>query len=159
MSLETIIIASTITSAVGSIQAGQAAAAAGQYQNTVAQQNAQIYEQKAEQSKKIGEYNLDRFNRDFNKTLASTERAYFASGVDVTRGTPISVLRDYMYEAELERANIKYNAEVQATDYRESALISRMEGNLALYQGKQAQTASYFKAGTTLLGGAEKLMV
>ena len=65
MGLPAVIAASTAVGAVASIQAGQAAQASAQYQNTIAQQNADIYNQKAERAKEIGEYNVKRFNKDF----------------------------------------------------------------------------------------------
>ena len=158
MGLPAVIAASTAVGAVASIQAGQAAEAAGKYQQTIAEQNAKTYEQKAERSVEIGEYNVKRFNKDFEKTFASVERAYAFSGVDPSRGTPLAVMEDYLTEAEIERANIRYNSSIEANDYREAAVISRMEGSLARYQGRQLQTASYFKAGQTLLGGASDIM-
>lgn len=159
MGVETILIASAVTGAVASVQAGQAAAAAGKYQNTIAEQNAKTYEQKAERSKEIGEYNVKKFETQFNKTIDSVERSYAFAGVDVSRGTPLAVMEEYLTEAEMEKANIKYNASIEAGDYREAAVISRMEGQLARYQGNQYRTASYFKAGSTLLGGASDVMM
>jgi hypothetical protein len=159
MGVETILIASAVTGAVASVQAGQAAAAAGKYQNTIAEQNAKIYEQKAERSKEIGQRNVELFNKDFEKTFASVERAYAFSGVDPSRGTPLAVMEDYLTQAAIERQNIKYNASIEAGDYREAAVISRMEGGLATYTGRQRQIGSYFQAGRTLLGGASDVMM
>ena len=159
MGVETILIASAVTGAVASVQAGQAAAAAGKYQNTIAEQNAKIYEQKAERSKEIGQRNVELFNKDFEKTFASVERAYAFSGVDPSRGTPLAVMEDYLTQAAIERQNIKYNASIEAGDYREAAVISRMEGELARYTGRQRQIGSYFQAGRTLLGGASDVMM
>jgi hypothetical protein len=158
MGLPAVIAASTAVGAVASIQAGQAASASAKYQNTIAQQNAEIYENKATRSEEIGEYNVKRFEKDFTKQIASVERAYAFSGVDVTRGTPLAMMEEYLTEAELEKANITYNAKIEATDYREAAVISRMEGQLATYKGRQAQIGSYFSAGRTLLGGATDIM-
>lgn len=158
MGLPAVIAASTAVGAVASIQAGQAAQASAQYQNTIAQQNADIYNQKAERAKEIGEYNVKRFNKDFEKTFASVERAYAFSGVDVSRGTPLAVMEDYLTEAAIERQNIEYNASVEAGDYREAAVLSRMEGQLAMYTGRQRAIGSYFQAGRTLLGGASDIM-
>lgn len=158
MGIETILIASAVTGAVASVQAGQAAQASAQYSNTIAQQNADIYEQKAERSTEIGEYNVKRFNKDFDKTFASVERAYAFSGVDPSRGTPLAVMEDYLTEAAIERQNINYNASIEAGDYREAAVLSRMDGQLAMFTGRQRQTASYFQAGRTLLGGASDVM-
>lgn len=158
MGLPAVIAASTAVGAVASIQAGQAAQASAQYQNTIAQQNADIYNQKAERAKEIGEYNVKRFNKDFEKTFASVERAYAFSGVDVSRGTPLAVMEDYLTEAAIERQNIEYNASIEAGDYREAAVLSRMEGQLAMYTGRQRAIGSYFQAGRTLLGGASDIM-
>ena len=158
MGLPQVILAATAVGAVASIQAGQAAQASAQYQNTIAQQNADIYEQKAKRATEIGEYEVKRFDKQFNKTFASVERAYAFSGVDVSRGTPLAVMEDYLTEAEIEKANLKYNADIQAGDYREAAVLSRMEGQLALYTGRQRQIGSYFQAGRTLLGGASDIM-
>lgn len=158
MGLPAVIAASTAVGAVASIQAGQAAQASAQYQNTIAQQNADIYNQKAERATEIGEYEVKRFDKAFNKTLDSVERAYAFSGVDVSRGTPLAVMEDYLTEAEIEKANLKYNADIQAGDYREAAVLSRMEGQLALYTGRQRAIGSYFQAGRTLLGGASDIM-
>lgn len=157
MGLPAVIAASTAVGAVASIQAGQAAQASAQYQNTIAQQNADIYNQKAERAKEIGEYNVKRFNKDFEKTFASVERAYAFSGVDVSRGTPLAVMEDYLTEAAIERQNIEYNASIEAGDYREAAVLSRMEGQLAMYTGRQRAIGSYFQAGRTLLGGASDI--
>ena len=157
MGLPAVIAASTAVGAVASIQAGQAAQASAQYQNTIAQQNADIYEAKADRAKEIGEYNVKRFNKDFEKTFASVERAYAFSGVDVSRGTPLAVMEDYLTEAAIERQNIEYNASIEAGDYREAAVLSRMEGQLAMYTGRQRAIGSYFQAGRTLLGGASDI--
>jgi hypothetical protein len=52
---------------------------------------------------------------------------------------------------------IKYNAKVDSADKIETAVIERMQGAAALARGKNAKRASYFNAGSTLLGGAAKI--
>jgi|TARA_R110002153_G_scaffold216117_2_gene368737 hypothetical protein len=158
MGLPAVIAASTAVGAVASIQSGNQAAANGNYQQSIANQNAEIYETKAERSEAVGEYNVKRFEKDFTKQFASVERAYAFSGVDVSRGTPLAMMEEYLMEAEMEKANITYNAKIEATDYREAAVNSRMEGQVAQYRGNQARIGSYFSAGRTLLGGATDIM-
>ena len=68
-------------SAVSSLMAGQAAMAAGRYQKTMHDRNATILDTKAEQSVKLGEFNVKKFDQDFAKIQASTEAAYMAAGV------------------------------------------------------------------------------
>ena len=147
-----LLLASTGIAAVSTIAAGQQARAAGRYQQTLAEQNAQIYEDKAERAIELGEYSTQRFEKSFSKTLSSVERAYASSGVEM-RGTPLAIIEDYLTESEIEKANIDYNARMQNTEFKDAAVLSRMEGQLASYQGRQRQIASYYNAGSTLLGG------
>ena len=55
-------------SAVGSLLGGQAAMAAGSYQQSIAERNANVYEDKADQAIKIGERNVKTFKMVINST-------------------------------------------------------------------------------------------
>lgn len=146
-------------SAVGSLLGGQAAMAAGSYQQSIAERNANVYETKADQAIKIGERNVKTFNKAFNKVLASTESAYIGSGVRLS-GTPLEILEHNLAEAEIERMNIMYDAKVQNYDFKEQAVLARMQGNLAMFQARQQRTASYLNAAGTLINvyGTNKLI-
>ena len=157
MGFETILIASAVTGAAASISAAQTAQEQGKYQQQIAEQNATMYEQKAERAIQAGEYNVRRFETNFEKQFAAVERAYAFAGVDTTSGTPLAMMESYLAEAEIEKEAIRYNAKIQKTDFRESATLSRMEGQIARYEGRSRATASYLNAGSTLLGGYGQL--
>jgi hypothetical protein len=146
-------------SAVGSLLGGQAAMAAGSYQQSIAERNAGVYENKADQALEIGERNVKTFNKAFNKVLASTESAYIGSGVRLS-GTPLEILEHNLAEAEIERMNIMYDAKVQNYDFKEQAVMARMQGNLAMFQARSQRTASYLNAAGTLVNvyGTNKLI-
>lgn len=146
-------------SAVGSLLGGQAAMAAGSYQQSIAERNAGVYENKADQALEIGERNVKTFNKAFNKVLASTESAYIGSGVRLS-GTPLEILEHNLAEAEIERMNIMYDAKVQSYDFKEQAVMARMQGNLAMFQARSQRTASYLNAAGTLVNvyGTNKLI-
>tara|TARA_B100000029_G_scaffold340658_1_gene332928 strand:- start:1385 stop:2077 length:693 start_codon:yes stop_codon:yes gene_type:complete len=155
----TVMIVGAGASAVSNIMAGEAAMDAGRYQKSIADRNANIYDNKADQALEIGERNVAAFNKSFKKIQASTEVGYIASGVQL-RGTPLEVLESNLEEAELERLNIMYDARVQSYDFKEQAAQSRMQGELAMYQARQQRTASYLNAAGNLINvyGTNKLI-
>ena len=146
-------------SAVGSLLGGQAAMAAGSYQQSIAERNANVYEDKADQAIKIGERNVKTFNKAFNQVLSSTETAYIGSGVRLS-GTPLEILEHNLAEAEIERMNIMYDAKVQNYDFKEQAVMARMQGEIAMFQARSQRTASYLNAAGTLVNvyGTNKLI-
>ena len=146
-------------SAVGSLLGGQAAMAAGSYQQSIAERNANVYEDKAAQAIKIGERNVKTFNKAFNQVLSSTESAYIGSGVRLS-GTPLEILEHNLAEAEIERMNIMYDAKVQNYDFKEQAVMARMQGEIAMFQARSQRTASYLNAAGTLVNvyGTNKLI-
>ena len=138
-------------SAVSSLMAGQAAMAAGRYQKTMHDRNATILDTKAEQSVKLGEFNVKKFDQDFAKIQASTEAAYMAAGVKMA-GTPLEILEYNLTEAELERANIRYSSQVDSYDFKQQAVLSRMQGNMAIFQARQQRSNAFLNAAGTMVG-------
>ena len=138
-------------SVAGSLLGGQAAMAAGHYQNTMAERNAGILDDKADQSAKLGEFNVKRFDRDFALQQASTEAAYMAAGVRMA-GTPLEILEYNLTEAEMERANIRYSSQVDSYDFKQQSVISRMQGNMAMFQARQQRASAFMNAAGTMVG-------
>ena len=149
------IIGSAIIGAAGSISAGRAAESEGKYNRSVEQRNADAAEKRAAQAIRKGEYNVKQFNKDFDSLQSQTEMKFLKAGVAM-EGTVLEVLENNYREAELEKANIRYNAKVDEADENELAVIARMRGDAAYARGKNAKRASYFNAGSTLLGGIGK---
>ena len=144
--------------AVSSIMGGQAAMEAGKYQKNVADQNATILDNKAEQALNLGYDNVRKFGRGFEKAQASTEAAFIAAGVKM-EGTPMEVLEHNIYEGEIEKMNIMYDARMQSYDFKQAAVSSRMEGEYAMYQARAARSSAIIGAVGTMVGAAGSYML
>lgn len=132
-------IAGTAISAIGAIRAGQAQAAAANYNAQVAERNAFISRDQAaadEQRQRI----------QARRKLGAMRAAYGASGISL-EGSPLDVLEDSAAEAELDALTIRYKGGVGAMGYEAEAGAQRA-------RAKNATTESYYNAGAALLTGA-----
>ena len=153
-----LMLAGAGVSALGSIMGGQAAMEAGKYQKNVADQNATILDNKAEQALNLGHANVRKFGRGFEKAQASTEAAFIAAGVKM-EGTPMEVLEHNIYEGEIEKMNIMYDARMQSYDFKQQAVSSRMEGEYAMFQARAARSSAIIGAVGTMVGAAGSYML
>ena len=153
-----LMLAGAGVSALGSIMGGQAAMEAGKYQKNVADQNATILDNKAEQALNLGYDNVRKFGRGFEKAQASTEAAFISAGVKM-EGTPMEVLEHNIYEGEIEKMNIMYDARMQSYDFKQAAVSSRMEGQYAMYQARAARSSAIIGAVGTMVGAAGSYML
>ncbi len=129
---------SSLVSASGAIQEGEAAQEAAEYNAEVMRQSAQASREKAEYDETI--------HRDKVRRLLSSQRAsYGAAGVDMA-GSPLLVLEDTAAQGELDAKAIRYGGEVEARQKLSQAEIYEQ-------QGKNARREGYAKAGSSLLSG------
>lgn len=136
------LVASTLISAYGAIRSGQAQSAAAKYNSQVAQQNAQATQQQ-------GEAAAEQQRQDAMRKLGLMQANYGASGVDPGSGSPMDVFADSVQKSTLDNLTTKYNYQMRALGYQNSATLDS-------YQSDQASTAGYLNATGTLLGGAAK---
>ena len=134
---------SSVVSFVGALQQGKAAKDAANFNATVNLQNAQIAQSNAAAAAKQHE-------RETYLRLGSIHANQGKAGGAAGEGSVLDVLGDVAGQRELERQNIYYNGQLQARGFQNTAALDT-------YSGKQAQTASYFKAGGELLRGAGNL--
>ena len=134
--------ASSLMGAAGSIQQGQAEQEAADYNADVARQSAQASLDKADYDETI-------HREKVRKLLSSQRAAYGAAGVDMA-GSPLLVLEDTAAQGELDAKAIRYGGEVEAKQKLSQAEIYELTG-------KNAKTASYYKAGTSLLSGGASM--
>lgn len=135
-------IASTAISAVGAISSAQAQSNAAKYNAQVAKNNAQIARDQAASES-------DRQRRLATKKLGEMRANYAASGVTM-EGTPLDVMEESAAQAKLDELTIRYNGELQAMGFENTA-------NLDRYRASQAMTSGYLSAGSALLTGGTKL--
>ncbi|MEY5101011.1 MAG: hypothetical protein RJA36_3730 [Pseudomonadota bacterium] len=176
--------ASSVIGAAGAIQAGQGAQAAANFnaasmrqqaqmqaearnqqlgynQQLAAVQEAELRTQQAREAEAI---------RQRGRRILGAQRAGMAkAGVELTEGTPLEILADQTREIELQAADSAYAADVTSRKIRTglqsesyaTAMSNAMDSyfterraSLAIAEGRNARTASYYQAGSSLLGGA-----
>lgn len=134
-------IAGTAMSVIGAINQGQQAKSAANY-------NAQLANNNAIAARQQAEVNAAAQQRASRLKIGSMVAGYGASGVTM-EGSPMDVLEASAATAELDRQNILYGGELKSGGYQSTA-------GLELMRGENAETGSYFSAGSALLSGAAK---
>lgn len=134
-------IASTAMSVIGSIQQGQAAKKAANYNASVATRNADIARQQAQADASAQD-------RDARMRMGAIKSSYGASGI-TNEGSPLDVLEASATAAELDKQNIMYKGELRAMGYTD-------EANLENTRGKNAMSEAYGRAGSSILTGISK---
>ena len=131
---------STAATAAGSVAQGRAASAQGKLQ-------AEMYERQAQRERQIGELNAAREAKR-NRAIQAQQRALLAgTGADPSSGSALLIQTDLAEEGKLNEELIRNNADAAVTTSKTQAVFARAEG-------KNAQRASYFRAGSALLKGA-----
>lgn len=134
-------VASTAFSVYGAIQSANAEASAAKYNAKVADQNANIARQQAAADE-------DRQRRIAAKTMGGIRANYGASGVTL-EGSPLDVIEESAANAKLDELNIRYNGELQAMGFQNTANLDRS-------RAANAKTSGYLTAGSALLVGGSK---
>lgn len=127
-----------IVGALGKIQEGNAAAAAGRY-------NAQVSTQNAARIRAEAATEIEDKRRDIRRQLGTIRASYGGSGIDFS-GSPLDVLADSAQQGEWDVTKIRYKAEVAAVDEENRANLYRMGADAS-------QTAGYLGAGASFLSG------
>lgn len=157
----------TAASAVGQWKAGNAAKDAGAAAADVSESQAKLQDYNASVAELQAKDALDRGAEAENQFRSQirgaigTQRTSFAAGnVDVSFGSAVDVQADAARLGELDALTIKTNAareawgfKVQAFDYRAQAAIDRKAGRNQILAGEEAQTASRWAVGSTIVGG------
>lgn len=134
-------VASAGIGAFSAIQQGQNASAQAKMQS-------ELYRRQAEREQQIGAINAANARRQAD-ALAGTQRATMGGGSrDTSSGSALLIQEDLASEGELNAKRAENNAQAAATNLRANAAM-------AVASGQSAQTASYFRAGSALLGGVE----
>ncbi len=157
-------IAGTAFSAYGQMQQASAMKAAGrasmqtaEYNKSVRDRNARVSEQEAALRTRVGDQEVVRFRKQFEKLQAQAGTAYRKSGVIASTGTPLEVMRDNANEAEEEIQTIRLTAATDAGRLREQGVNQRLAGQVALLEGRQQQLAYNIKARDARFGALTTL--
>ena len=135
--------------AVTTVAGIQQAGAAGKYNQAVQNRNAQIAEQEAAQLEKQLEFDLARFDQQFQQLQGQTNVSLAKSGADMS-GTSLRILRYNAEQAELQKNIMDYNSKVAQSQKIEEANFARIQGVIAKQQAKIAQIGTLMQTGTSL---------
>ena len=150
MGLETALAVASFGSTV--IQAKNQSAA-GKYNQSIQNRNAEIADQEAVAIEKQNEFDIARFDKNFAQLQSQTTTRILKSGAELG-GTGLRILRSNAEEAEVERNTITYNSQVAALQRREAGNMSRIQGQFARQQGRFAAMTTLFKGATTFAGSS-----
>lgn len=135
-----LIAASAGVSAYAAIRQGQAAKAASKFNAAIAEQNAVLARQEAQDLAR-------QQSRENYLRLGAIRAAQGKSGGAADEGSVLDIIGDAASQGELQRQYILRSGELKAGGFQNTAMLDRMSG-------KNAQTAGYLQAGSTLLSGA-----
>jgi cell division protein FtsL len=138
------------TSAVTAVSGIKQAGAAGKFNQSVAERNAQIAEQEAAQIDKQLEFDLAQFDKEYVKLVGTERVASAKSGVGY-EGTALRIARANAEEAQLQKNITTYNSKINKSQKLNEAAFSRIQGSMAAQQARmqKIQIASSF--GSSLL--------
>jgi len=134
-----------VASAATSIIAGKQASALGKYNQDIQNRNAQVSEQQAEAIEKQNEFDIARFDQQFDQLQAQTKVAVIKSGAEIS-GSALRILRSNAEQAEIQKDVMEYNSKVAQSQALEQANFARMQGNIARQQGRIASIGYYGQA-------------
>jgi hypothetical protein len=140
--------------AMGSIQQGQATAAASNYQAQVAKNNAITAEQNAAYATQAGTAKAQSQDFQTAAVVGAEQAGQGASGIDLTTGSPRAVREGTHQMGRLGTLNIVQDANLTAYGYRTQGTSFTAQSQLDTSQAGFASQAGFLGAGTSLLGGA-----
>ena len=132
------------------IAAAKQQSALGKYNQQVANRNALVKEQEAEAIKKQTEFDIAKFDQQFEQLTGTTKVATLKSGVELS-GSALNILRYNAEQAEVQKDVMDYNSKVAQSQKIEQANFARIQGAIARREGKIAALGSYARAGSSLL--------
>lgn len=131
--------AGAAVSAVGAIQQGKAAKAAGQFNATINRQNAEITREQTIQQ--VRQHDREQYLR-----MGAIKAAQGKSG-GTAAGSVLDILADTAAQGEIQRQDIVYRGALAERGYLNTATLDETSG-------ANAEKASYLAAGSELLQGA-----
>ena len=137
------------TVAMGAVQY-QAQGEIGKINERINNRNALVLEGQADQLEQKAEFDIARFEKNFEKIEGETKVALAKSGVVMDSGSAYNIMLSNAYEAQLQKNLIKYNSQVAAANKREQANFARISGQMARNEAKLAQIQTVATTGSSL---------
>lgn len=139
-------IATAVIGAAGAIQSGRQADAAAQSQANMDEYNAKKAEQQAVHANKMAGIKED----DQRRRARAAVGNQIASSAQAGAGLNSDLLRQSLYDGEMDTAAIRYEGALQADGYESSAAMSKANAAINRAQGSAAVSSSYLNAAGAL---------
>ena len=136
--------------AVTSVAAARQASALGKFNQDAANRTALVKEQEAEGIKKQTEFDIARFEQQFDQLEGATKVATLKSGVELS-GSGLRIMRYNAEQAEIQKDIMNYNSKVAQSQKMEEANFAKISGQIAKREGKIQQLGYYAQAGQSLM--------
>lgn len=133
--------------------AGAHANAQSKYEADVARQNAALSVEAANDSITRGKLEAKRFYREAGQVKGQQVAAMAANGIDVGRGTALTVQQDTQMLIDEDANDLYSNIHERTRGFDINAQNYRIEAKAARSRGKAAMTAAMFEAAGSLMSG------
>lgn len=153
MAVPVLFLAAAAVTAYGKYSEGQAQQEAAKSQAQAAEYNATVSTQNAQIARNNASVREELQRRKSRSILAQQFAGTAQAGIDFS-GTAADVFSQSETMAELDALNIRYEGDLQSRGLLAEAAGERYQGQAALVNGKNAQTAANISAAGTLLQGA-----
>lgn len=145
-------IAGTVAGAFGKYQESKATKAAYNYQSAVARNNAQVAEWQAQDALERGQREEQAQRLKAAQLRGSQVASLAARGIAIDEGSPLNLLQDTDYMAELDALTIRDNAAKEAWGYRVQG--ANYSADASMLAGRADAESPWFNAFGTALTGA-----
>lgn len=141
-----------VSGAVGSIQQGQAAKAAGNYNAEVADANAAQAKNNATIASQSGDEQAGMQEQKTRALVGAEEANTAASGIDVNSGSAVDVRASSTDLGMLDAITVRSQATREAYGYNTQAASLSNQATVDRAEGEASESAGVINAGSTLLG-------
>lgn len=148
----TLAIAAMGLTAASGVYTASAQRAAGRYEQQVAERNATIAEQQAEQAKQIGNIDEERQLRRVRAALGSQRAALAANGLDINSGSALDLQAETAGFGAADALNLRSNALREAWGFNVEATNQRNAGRAARAQGRNSAFGTLLTTGASVAG-------
>ncbi len=143
--------------AIGNIISGNANAKSYQYQAGIAKINEQVAKQDADYSRAVGETEAQKSGMATRFTLGKIKAAQSGSGLDINSGSAKAVQESEQEIGSHDEAVIRSTAAKRAYGYEVEASQASAQSQLYTSAAKNAKTAGYIGAASSILGSASSV--
>lgn len=146
-----------VISAVGAMQSANAQAEAANYNAAISDRNAIVAEQNRQLNLRTADIDAADKRRENTRNISAMRAAYGASGLELA-GSPLDVLTDSATEMELDASRIEYEGRVRSREGALEVLGLRERSTLSRMEAKNAKTAGYLGAASSLVNAGSKMV-